>query len=57
MQLIFIGAHLDDIEFACGGTIVKALKNGHKVKMLVVSDLAFTHYNGTVMRRVMPIPF
>jgi len=51
MRIFAVGAHLDDIEIACGGTIAKAIDKGHAVKMMVLSKSAYTHYNGTVMRR------
>jgi LmbE family N-acetylglucosaminyl deacetylase len=50
MKIIAIGAHLDDIELSCGGTLVKAIKNGHKVKMLVMSDSSYTNFDGKVLR-------
>jgi len=37
MNYLFIGAHLDDIELAAGGTIAKLNKAGNKTKMLVLS--------------------
>ncbi len=50
MNIIAIGAHLDDIELACGGTLARAVKNGHKVKMLVLTKSAYTNFDGTVLR-------
>lgn len=50
MKLLFIGAHVDDIELACGGTVAKAVAGGHQVKMLVVSDSAGANYSGQVTR-------
>lgn len=50
MNILAIGAHLDDIELACGGTLAKAMKNGHKVKMLVMTDSAYKNFDGTVLR-------
>lgn len=50
MKILAIGAHLDDIELACGGTLAKAVKNGHTVKMLVMTDSSYTNHDGTVMR-------
>ncbi len=50
MKIIAIGAHLDDIELACGGTLAKAAKLGHKVKMVVLSHSAYTNYDGKVLR-------
>lgn len=46
MKAIFIGAHLDDLELACGGTIAKAVKKGHSVKMVVLSQSDYLHYSG-----------
>ena len=43
MKIIAIGAHLDDIELACGGTIAKAVKKGHEVKMIVLSQSDCKH--------------
>lgn len=37
-KILAIGAHLDDIEIACGGTLYEAIKNNHKVKMLVMTN-------------------
>jgi LmbE family N-acetylglucosaminyl deacetylase len=50
LRIIAIGAHIDDIEIACGGTIAKAVDNGHSVKMLVLSQSGYTHYDGTELR-------
>ena len=37
MNILAIGAHPDDIEFGCGGTLSKYSEQGHKVYMLVLS--------------------
>lgn len=50
MKILAIGAHLDDIELACGGTLAKAVKNGHTVKMLVMTDSAYTNFDGVILR-------
>lgn len=50
MNILAIGAHLDDIELACGGVLAKAVKSGHKVKMVVMTDSAYTNFDGTVLR-------
>ena len=51
MNIIFIGAHLDDLELACGGTIAKSVRNGHKVKMIVLSKSDYLHYSGLYGRK------
>jgi LmbE family N-acetylglucosaminyl deacetylase len=50
MKIMAIGAHLDDIELACGGVLASAIKRGHQVKMVVMTDSAYTNFDGTVMR-------
>jgi len=37
MNILAIGAHPDDIEFGCGGTLMKMVKKGHNVSMLVMT--------------------
>ena len=50
MKILAIGAHLDDIELACGGTLALALQKGHEVKMIVMSKSGYKNYDGKVMR-------
>ena len=50
MRILAIGAHLDDIEIACGGTLAKAVQNGHKVKALIMSKSGYTNKDGSVQR-------
>lgn len=38
MNILAIGAHPDDIEFGCGGTLLKYSRLGHNVNLLVVTD-------------------
>lgn len=38
MNILAIGAHPDDIEFGCGGTLLKYSRTGHKVYLLVATD-------------------
>ena len=37
-NVLFIGAHPDDVELGCGGAIMKHLKNGDDVFVMVVTD-------------------
>ena len=37
MNILAIGAHPDDIELGCGGTLVKAARNGHNVYMCTLT--------------------
>ena len=50
MKIIAVGAHLDDIELACGGALARAVRSGHQVKMLVLSQSGYTHHDGRRMR-------
>ena len=38
MNILAIGAHPDDIEFGCGGTLVQYAQAGHEVNLLVCTD-------------------
>ena len=50
MRILAIGAHLDDIEIACGGTLAKAIEAGHEVKVLIMSKSGYTNKEGSVQR-------
>ena len=50
MKILAVGAHLDDIEIACGGTLAKAIKNGHHVKTLIMSKSGYTNKDGEIQR-------
>jgi LmbE family N-acetylglucosaminyl deacetylase len=41
MNILAIGAHPDDIEFGCGGSLLKYSRLGHNVNMLVITDGSF----------------
>lgn len=38
MRILAIGAHPDDIEFGCGGTLIKYARQGHQIFLLVMTD-------------------
>ena len=38
MNILAIGAHPDDIEYGCGGTLIKYQQQGHRVYLLIVTD-------------------
>ena len=50
MKILAVGAHLDDIELACGGTIAKAIKAGNQVKVIIMSKSGYTNFDGKQMR-------
>lgn len=41
MNILAVGAHPDDIEFGCGGTLLKYSKKGHNVSLLVLTRGSF----------------
>lgn len=38
MNLLAIGAHPDDIEFGCGGTLIKHSRRGDNIYLLVLTE-------------------
>ena len=51
-NILAIGAHFDDIELGCGGTIARHVSNGDYVIMLVLTNSAYYNYDGTLIRTV-----
>ena len=41
MNILAIGAHPDDIEFGCGGTLLRYGQEGHNVYLLVLTEGSF----------------
>jgi LmbE family N-acetylglucosaminyl deacetylase len=50
MEILAIGAHYDDVEIGCGGTILKLGRAGHNVHLLVITDSEYTDGRGNVVR-------
>ncbi|MEA3457335.1 MAG: PIG-L family deacetylase, partial [Candidatus Thermoplasmatota archaeon] len=50
MNVLAIGAHFDDIELGCGGSVVKHVKNKDNVYMYVLTNSGYEDYDGTIMR-------
>jgi N-acetylglucosamine malate deacetylase 1 len=50
MNILGIGAHYDDLELGCSGTLINHVQKGDKVTMLVVTDSAYENPNGDVVR-------
>ena len=38
MNILALGAHPDDIEIGCGGTLIKYARAGHRVYLMVLTD-------------------
>ena len=41
VNILAIGAHPDDIEFGCGGTLVKYSQKGHRIFLLSMTEGGF----------------
>ncbi len=52
MNILGIGAHFDDLELGCSGTLIKHVQNGDRVTMLVITDSSYTNPNGGLIRDV-----
>ena len=50
MKVLALGAHFDDIELGCGGSLIKHVKNKDKVYMFVLTDSGYEQYDGKVER-------
>ncbi|UCV02380.1 PIG-L deacetylase family protein [Dechloromonas denitrificans] len=50
MNILAIGAHFDDVELGCGGSLAKYAKQGHDVYVYVATDSGFTNYNKETIR-------
>ena len=49
-NILAIGAHFDDIELGCGGTVARHVANGDNVTMLVLTNSAYYNYDGVAIR-------
>lgn len=38
MKILAVGAHPDDLELCCGGTLAKYASNGHKIGIAIMTD-------------------
>jgi len=50
INVLAVGAHADDIEIGCGGTIARHSEKGDNVYILVMTKSFYTNYDGTVLR-------
>lgn len=50
MKVLAIGAHFDDIELGCGGTLMKHIDEKDEVTMLVVAGSEYSDYEGKSLR-------
>ena len=50
MNVLAIGAHYDDIEIGCGGTIARHVQNGDNVVFLTISHSGYESIEGQKIR-------
>ena len=50
MNVLGIGAHFDDLELGCSGTLIKHVQKGDKVTMLVITDSSYSNPKGDHIR-------
>ena len=50
MNVLAVGAHFDDLELGCSGTLIKHVKAGDRVIMLVLTDSSYQNPSGQVVR-------
>lgn len=50
MKVLAIGAHFDDVELGCGGSIAKHVDNGDQVYVYVVTQSGFSNQNNHKIR-------
>ena len=52
-NVLAIGAHSDDVEFGCGGTLIKQVENGDNVYILIMSNGNVKHsVTGDIIRTI-----
>jgi LmbE family N-acetylglucosaminyl deacetylase len=49
-NILAIGAHADDIDIGCGGTIALHVKKGDNVYILIMTKTFYTDYKGKILR-------
>lgn len=50
MKILAVGAHFDDVELGCSGTLINHLRKGDHVTVLVLTNSGYTDPNGNVVR-------
>jgi|TARA_B100000315_G_scaffold16430_1_gene14680 LmbE family N-acetylglucosaminyl deacetylase len=50
MNILGVGAHFDDVELGCSGTLIKHINQGDKVFIMVICNSAYKNPDGDVVR-------
>ena len=51
-NILAVGAHADDVEIGCGGTVAAHVQKGDNVILIVMTESSYSYYDGTVLRTV-----
>ena len=51
MRVLALGAHFDDVELGCGGTIARHVENGDTVIIFVATHSGYSDHAGRVIRK------
>ncbi|HNX82023.1 MAG TPA: PIG-L family deacetylase [Candidatus Omnitrophota bacterium] len=51
MKILAIGAHFDDVELGCGGTLIKHMKRGDDITVLVITHSGYTSATKKLSRK------
>ncbi|MCX9010309.1 MAG: PIG-L family deacetylase [Candidatus Methanoperedens sp.] len=49
-NVLAVGAHADDVEIGCGGTVAVHKENGDNVIILIMAESSYTNYDGKILR-------
>lgn len=49
-NILAVGAHADDVEIGCGGTLALHAEKGDNVIILVMAESSYTDYKGNILR-------
>ncbi|MCG8511589.1 MAG: PIG-L family deacetylase, partial [Rhodospirillales bacterium] len=49
-NVLAVGAHFDDVEMGCGGSLIRHVENGDSVTLVVVSKSGYRNHSGEVLR-------
>jgi len=50
MNVLGVGAHFDDLELGCSGTLIKHVNKGDQVIMLIVTNSSYKNHSGDLIR-------
>lgn len=50
MKVLAIGAHFDDIELGCGGSLLKWINNGDEISIYIATKSGYADAYGTIIR-------